>query len=91
MNRIEIEVLSSRQALDAFSKVWRSTARGKAAAPSLAFGSLRGLFSAVTEKRLELLRYVAAHDGMNTRQLAQGFGRDYKNVYVDVTELTELG
>ena len=91
MNRIEIDVLTSRQALAAFSKAWRRTASGKSVAPRLAFGSLRELFSAVTEKRLELLRYVGAHDGLNTRRLAHGLGRDYKNVYMDVAELTELG
>lgn len=91
MNRIEIEVLTSQQALTAFTKAWRSADQGEAATSRLAFGSLRELFSAVTEKRLELLRYVAAHEGLNTRQLAQGLERDYKNVYTDVAELTELG
>lgn len=91
MNRIEIEVLSPRQALTAFSKAWRTSAKGKTATSRLAFGSLRELFSAITEKRLELLRYIAAHEGLNTRQLSRELGRDYKNIHTDVTVLTDLG
>jgi hypothetical protein len=37
-----------------------------------------------TKKRLELIRYVAAYEELNTRQLAQALSRDYKNVYEDV-------
>jgi len=49
--------------------------------PRLAFGSLRELFSAITENRLEMLRFVATNENLNTRQLSQQLGRDYKNVY----------
>ena len=59
--------------------------------PRLAFGSLRELFSAITEKRLEMLRFVATNENLNTRQLSQQLGRDYKNVYTDVKDLVELG
>ncbi|MEX0963309.1 MAG: hypothetical protein WDZ52_04590 [Pseudohongiellaceae bacterium] len=34
---------------------------------------------------------MAMHEGMNTRQLAQGVGRNYKNVYTDVNALADLG
>jgi len=58
----------------------------------VSFGSIKDLFSAITEKRLELLRYVAERQGtLNTRQLAQALGRDYKNVHTDVSALDELG
>ena len=33
----------------------------------------------------------AANETLNTRQLAQRLGRDYKNVHTDVRELLELG
>jgi predicted transcriptional regulator len=91
MNRIEIEVLKPQAALDAFSDTWRSVQAGEPMTPRLAFGSLRELFSAITEKRLELLRYVAMHEGLNTRQLAQQLERNYKNVYTDVADLVHLG
>ena len=91
MNRIEIEVLRGRAALAGFKQAWRRAAGGKSGASRLAFGNLAQLFSAITEKRLELVRHVAAHDGLNTRKLAGELKRDYKNVYMDVQALTELG
>ncbi len=54
--------------------------------------SLRSPWRAATEKRLELLRHVAEQQGtLNTHQLAQALGRDYKNVHTDVSALEELG
>src|SRR6266540_3709792 len=40
MNRIEIEVLSSRAAMAAFARAWRQTRAGRRAVPRLAFGSI---------------------------------------------------
>lgn len=91
MNRIEISVLSPQAALRAFAETWRGAEAGVETTPKLAFGSLRELFSAVTEKRLDLLRHVATHEGLNVRQLAQALGRDYKNVHTDVAGLIDLG
>ena len=91
MKRVEIEVLSSEAALKAFAKVWRQTRTGRAVTPRIAFGSLAELSSAITEKRLELIRHVAMHEGLNTRQAALQLERDYKNVYTDVSALVELG
>lgn len=91
MSRIEFEVLKPQSALDAFADTWRRIESGDELTPRIAFGSLRELFSAITEKRLELVRYVAANEALNTRQLAQLLGRDYKNVHTDVKELLELG
>jgi len=61
------------------------------ATPRLNFTSINQLFFAITEKRLELIRHVASHEGLNIRQLAQALGRGYKNVYEDVSELCEYG
>ena len=91
ISRIEIEVLKSQAALRAFRDTWRRVKAGTRSTPRLAFGSLRDLFSAITEKRLELIRFVATHEGLNTRQLSQQLGRDYKNVHTDVSDLVELG
>jgi predicted transcriptional regulator len=91
VSRIEIEVLSSRAALKAFADTWRKAGKGQNSVPRLAFGSLRELFSAVTEKRLELIRFVATHSALNTRQLSEALGRNYKNVYNDVAALVGLG
>ena len=91
MNRIEIEVLSSRAALAAFARAWRQTRARRKMTPRLAFGSIAELFSAVSEKRLELVRHVAGDEGLQIRPLARALGRDYKNVHTDVQALIELG
>lgn len=91
MKRIDVEVLTPRAALDAFAETWRRVEAADETTPRLAFASLRDLFSALTEKRLELMRFVAAHEGLNTHQLAGKLGRDYKNVHTDVATLVELG
>lgn len=91
MNRIEIEVLSSRAALAAFARAWRQARAGRKITPRLAFGSIAELFSAVSEKRLELVRHVAVNEGLQIRPLARALGRDYKNVHTDVQALIELG
>ncbi len=91
MSRIEFEVLKPQAALEAFAYSWRRTQSGQASTPRIVFGSLRELFSAITEKRLELVRFVAEHEGLNTRRLSQELGRDYKNIHTDVRELLDLG
>ena len=91
MNRIEIEVLGSQAALAAFTRAWRQARGGRKATPRLAFGSIAELFSAVSEKRLELVRHVAGEDGLQIRPLARALGRDYKNVHTDVQSLIETG
>ena len=91
MKRIEINILKSTDALDAFATAWHAAEAGNEMTPRLAFGSLRELFSAISSKRLDLLRFVAAHEGLNVRQLAQSLQRDYKNVHTDVAHLMELG
>jgi predicted transcriptional regulator len=69
MNLIEISVLNPSEALSTFAATWQDAAAGKEPVPHLAFGSLGELFSAISAKRLDLLRYVATHEGLNVRQL----------------------
>ena len=90
MSRIEFEVLKPQAALDAFADTWRRTQAGDDIPPRIVFGSLHALFSAITEKRLELVRFVAAHPGLNTHALAEQLNRNYKNVHTDVARLMEL-
>ena len=51
--------------------------------PRLAFGSIAELFSAVSEKRLELVRHLAGDEGLQIRPLARSLAWDYKNVHTD--------
>ena len=93
MKKIEIVITTPTQAVDTFKETWRRAAAGEAVTPTLGFGSPAELYSAITDKRLELLRYVAQHEdeALNIHQLAQALGRDYKNVHVDVKALEALG
>jgi len=92
MKRIEIEIMRSSDALKAAVDTWHRAEAGRHITPRISFGSIKDLFAAITEKRLELLRHVADRQNtLNTRQLAQGLGRDYKNVHTDVSQLQELG
>ena len=92
MKRLEIVIMHTSEAMDAAIDIWHRVETGEGVTPRLSFGSIRDLFSAITEKRLELLRYVAGRQAsLNIRQLAQALGRDYKNVHTDVGELEELG
>jgi predicted transcriptional regulator len=91
MNRIEISVLTPAAALRAFAETWHGAEAGREVRPRLAFGSLHDLFEAVTERRLDLMRQVAAHAGLNARQVAQALGRAHEDVAADVTALVELG
>ena len=92
MKRIEIEIMRSSDALKAAVDTWHRAEAGSQITPRISFGSIKDLFAAITEKRLELLRHVADQQNtLNTRQLAQSLGRDYKNVHTDVSQLQELG
>ncbi len=91
MKRIEIEIMRSHDALKAVVNTWNKKKSGEEVTPRISFGSIKDLFSAITEKRLELLRFVADQKDLNTRQLAQALGRDYKNVHTDVRGLEDLG
>jgi predicted transcriptional regulator len=87
----KIDVMSSQVALGAFADTWHEIEAGGETTPKLAFGRRRELFSAITEKRLELLRQVASHKEFNVRQLARSLDRAYTNVHTDVPDLVELG
>ena len=92
MKRLEIVIMQTSDALDAAIDTWHKVEAGEGVTPRLSFGSIKDLFSAITEKRLELLRYVAERqESLNIRQLSQGLGRDYKNVHTDISELEHLG
>lgn len=92
MKRIEIEIMRTSDALSAVIDTWHIAESGNHVTPRISFGSIKDLFSAITEKRLELLRYVAEQkEVLNVRQLARALDRDYKNVHTDVSELEKLG
>ena len=94
MKRIEIGVGGSfKEMVAEVIDVWHRAEAGESlpeATPRIDFATLGELYSTLTEKRLELVRYIASHEGLNTHQLAKALGRDYKNVHTDVNALTAL-
>lgn len=95
MKTIEVTVVNPKDELSSILDIAAQVDAGEGleeAVPTLTFPTLQRLFSAITDKRLELIRYVADNEGlMNTRQLSKALGRDYKNVYDDVQMLSEYG
>lgn len=91
MKRITAEVFSPAKALRKFKKIANTAARGGAIEPILGFDSMAELASLLSEKRIELLRFVAEHPGLSIRSLALALERDYKRVHTDVAELEERG
>jgi len=94
MKTIELGVIDPKQDYAELLALARDIDAGKAmeeAVPRLNFTSLQQLFATITAKRLELIRYVAVHAGLNTHQLARSLGRDYNNVSEDVRDLCDYG
>lgn len=91
MKRITAEVLSPAKALGKFKRIAKAAARGERVAPVLGFGSMAEMNALLSEKRMELLRYVARQPGLSIRQLAISLERDYKRVHTDVTALEARG
>ena len=91
MKRITAEVLTPAQALARFKRIGKAAVGGRAVHPVLAFESMSELASLLSEKRVELLRYVAANPGLTIRKLSVRLERDYKRVHTDVTELEDRG
>ena len=75
-----------------FVDAWHRAERGEAVDEThVTFFDLEALLTALTPKRLMLLRHVRRNAVANVRALAVALGRDYKNVHTDVEELTHLG
>lgn len=75
-----------------FVDAWKRTEQGEAVdETNLTFMDLESLLTALTPKRLQLLRYVRHHRVANVKGLAADLHRDYKNVHQDVEALARLG
>ncbi len=87
MKTLYVEVMNSREALKRFARAWKGAVAGKQAEATIGLGSIAELTALLSPKRMELLRHVVQHPRLSIRALAQGLGRDYKNVHTDVSEL----
>jgi len=87
MKKINVEVMSSEEALKRFERAWTKAKPDASAEPTIGVGSIADLTTLLSPKRMELLRFVVGHPALSIRALAQSLGRDYKNVHTDVSEL----
>jgi predicted transcriptional regulator len=94
MKRIEIGVIDPL-AEQALLLAWAARADAGEALPearaTLNFASFRQLYDTFTEPRMELLRFVARHEGLDIRQLALEIERDGNSLNDDIRLLCELG
>lgn len=94
MKRLEIRIGTLKDAADDFSRAWHAAAKGRTAAratSALIFETPAALYSAISDRRLALVRHVAVHPGLSIRALAAALRRDYKRVHTDVSQLERLG
>ena len=75
-----------------FVDAWKRAERGEDGSEvNVTFRDLEALLSALTPKRLDLLRYVRHHQVPTIKALATDLHRNYRNVHKDVEELTKMG
>jgi predicted transcriptional regulator len=80
------------EAARGFVDAWHRAERGEAFRERrLAFESWDALTRVLTNKRMDLLRYVHRHGVKSVRALAKALGRDYSNVHADVQALMAAG
>ncbi len=75
-----------------FVSAWHRLERGEAVRERhVTFPNLSSMMTALSEKRLELLREVHREPAPSIKALALRLGRDYKRVHEDVETLTASG
>lgn len=93
MKHIEIAVINPKDEQQALLEWAARVDAGEEMAEAearLSFSNYGQLHAVLTDKRMNLLEYVAQHEGLSIRQLAGELKRDYRNVYDDVRMLAEL-
>lgn len=90
--RVKVNVGTLDDMGQRFVSAWHRLERGeKVRERHLTFPSLAAMLSALSPKRLELLRAVHAKPARSVKSLAERLGRDYKRVHEDVETLTASG
>jgi predicted transcriptional regulator len=91
------KILISICSLDEFKKATRTSfKRVKAGEPAedpihrVYFTSEEDLFSTLSPKRMELLKFLKKNGPLSCRKLATSLNRAYANVHEDVKQLTQL-
>lgn len=79
---------SLKETLDACKKAEKGLTSGPV--HRIDFTDQAVLFSTLSPKRTELLRYLRQNGPMSARQTAKNLERDYKNIQVDIKLLSRL-
>jgi len=90
--KVKVNVGSLDEMGKRFVSAWHRLERGeKVHERHATFPDLRSMLSALSPKRLELLRDVHRNPDKSVRMLADRLKRDYKRVHEDVETLTKSG
>lgn len=89
---VQAHIGSSADMGKRFVDAWRRAERGeKFSETHVTFLDFESMLSALSPRRLELLRHLRQHGAESVRELAAALGRDYKNVHQDVAALQAAG
>ena len=92
MSKMTVHVGSAQDMGRRFAQAYERAAAGEDFEERhITFLSLEGMMSALTPRRLELLRHLHREAAGSIKALAQALGRDYKRVYEDVAILESVG
>jgi predicted transcriptional regulator len=90
--RVKVNVGTLDEMGQRFVSAWHRLEKGeKVRERHLTFRDLAAMLSALSPKRLELLRAVHERPAPSVKMLAERLGRDYKRVHEDVETLTATG
>ena len=90
--KIELHIGNLEDMGQRFMEAWRVAETGQAIQPNhVTFLSLESFVSAMSPKRLELMRHLHASGPMSVRALSKALNRNYKSVHVDASILTDAG
>jgi predicted transcriptional regulator len=90
--KLIIGISTLEESLNETLEACKRTEKGLSTGPihRIDFTDQAALFSALSPKRMELLRYLRRNGPMSARQLAKDLERDYKNVQGDIKMLSQL-
>lgn len=90
--KLIIGVSTLEESLNETLEACKRAEKGLPAGPihRIDFTDQAALFSTLSPKRMELLRYLRQNGPMSARQLAKNLARDYKNVQGDIKMLSQL-
>ena len=91
-DKVNIHIGSTEDMGTRFVGAWHDAERGEdVQRDHVTFLSLEAFVSAMSPKRLELIRHLRKHGAQSVRKLSGALGRDYKSVHGDVALLVGAG